>query len=132
MHRGECTSDDDSDASLFSLANSTLPRSIAVMAQPLPQDLPPSLDASQNILQIRTAYFRVFKLDQRFSNVAGANPDIRDDRLVRTRVIGHLIRRAPSILASEHVATEINSCANHVQLYQLTKESSEESALRGW
>jgi hypothetical protein len=49
------------------------------------------------------------KLDRRFSNVAGANPGIRENRLVRTRAIGHLIREAPSILASEHVATEINS-----------------------
>lgn len=91
------------------------------MAQPPPQDLPPSLDASQNILQIRTAYLGVFELDRRFSNAAGANPDIREDRLVRIRVLDHLIREAPSVLAAEHVPTEINSCANHVQLYQLTK-----------
>jgi hypothetical protein len=75
-------------------------------------DLPPSLDAYQTFCrfgQLTSEY-----LDQRVSNATGPNPDIREDWLVRIRVLG---REALSILATEHVATEINSCVNHVQLY---------------
>jgi hypothetical protein len=100
MHRG----DDLTEASLFSFAISTLSRSRSY--GPTPLDLPPSLDAYQNILQIRTAYLRVFELDQRVSDAGGANPDICEDRLVPIRFLGHLIRETPSIL---------------VKLYQLDK-----------
>lgn len=78
-------------------------------------DLPPSLDAYQTFCrfgQLTSGY-----LDQRVSNATGPNPDIREDWLVRIRVLGHLTREALSILSTEHVATEINFCVNHVQLY---------------
>lgn len=50
----------------------------------------------------------MFELDQRVSNADGTNADIREDRLARIRILGHLIREATSILETEHV-TEINS-----------------------
>jgi hypothetical protein len=67
---------------------------------PLPQYLPPSLGASQSILQIRTAYLIIFELNQRVANIGDADLDIRGDWLVRIRVLGHLIPEALSFLAT--------------------------------
>jgi hypothetical protein len=87
------------------------------MAQVLPQDLPEHLNQSDNVSEIRSAYSKILLLQRQADAVA--DPKLREQRLVRARVLGYLIREGPSIQASEYVAKDVNACADDDRMEQL-------------
>ena len=88
------------------------------MPQPLPSQLPESLNRSDKVSEIRSAYSRVLLLERAAAGVA--NHQVREERLVYPRILGYLIRgEGPSIQASEHVAEEVNSCRDDDQMYKI-------------
>lgn len=80
----------------------------------LPTVLPESFNTSGKILEIRSAYSMTLLLE----HAASSNPDpnIRERKLIHARVLGHLLREAPSMRARENVADQVNSCQNNDQL----------------
>ena len=82
--------------------------------QSLPTVLPESFNTSDKIQEIRSAYSMTLLLE----HVASSNtdPKIRERKLIHARVLGHLLREAPSMRASENVANQVNSCQNNDQL----------------
>ena len=83
------------------------------MPQPLPFQLPDSLNDSDVVSEIRSAYSKILLLEQA---AADADPKLREQRLVHARILGYIIREGPSIRASEHVAKEVNSCQDNDQM----------------
>jgi hypothetical protein len=82
--------------------------------QSLPTVLPESFNTSGKILEIRSAYSMSVLLEQAASSYT--DPKIRERKLIHARVLGHLLREAPSMQASENVANQVNSCQNNDQL----------------
>jgi hypothetical protein len=91
------------------VANSTMPQ-----VQSLPTVLPESFNASRKILEIRSAYSMTLLLEHAASS--NTDPKNRERKLIHARVLGHLLREAPSMQASENVAKQVNSCQNNDQL----------------
>jgi len=83
------------------------------MPQPLPLQLPESLNHSDVVSEIRSAYSKILLLEQA---AARADRNVREQRLFRARILGYLIREGPSMRASEHVAKEVNSCQDNDQM----------------
>jgi len=83
------------------------------MPQPLPSQLPESLNQSDIISEIRSAYSRVLLLEQA---AADADRNIREQKLVHARILGYLIWEGPSMRASEYVAKQVNSCQGNDQM----------------
>src|SRR6266849_1496135 len=82
--------------------------------QSLPTVLPESFNTSDKILEIRSAYSMTLLLEHAASSIT--DPKIRERKLIHARVLGHLLREAPSMHASENVANQVNSCQNNDQL----------------
>jgi hypothetical protein len=82
--------------------------------QSLPTVLPESFNTSDKILEIRSAYSMTLLLEHAAS--FNTDPKIRERKLIHARVLGHLLREAPSMHASENVADQVNSCQNDDQL----------------
>ena len=82
--------------------------------QSLPTVLPESFNTSAKILEIRSAYSMTLLLEHAASS--NTDPKIRERKLIHARVLGHLLREAPSMHASENVAIQVNSCQNNDQL----------------
>jgi len=88
---------------------------MAQQVQSLPTtELPESFNTSEKILEIRSAYSMTLLLEHAASS--NTDPKIRERNLIHARVLGHLLREAPSMLASENVANQVNSCQNNDQL----------------
>ena len=86
------------------------------MPQPLPSQLPESLNHSDVTPEIRSAYSRTLLLEEA---AADADRKVREQRLVHARILGYLIREGPSLQASEHVAKEVNSCEDDDQMFKI-------------
>jgi hypothetical protein len=86
--------------------------------QSLPTVLPESFNTSDKTLEIRTAYSMTLHLEHAVAACASSNtdPKIRERKLIHARVLGHLLREAPSMHATENVANQVNSCQNNDQL----------------
>ena len=84
------------------------------MSQPLPSQLPESLNRSDVVSEIRSAYSKILLLEQ--AATADTNHNGREQRLVHARILGYLILEGPSIRASEYVAKEVNSCQDYDQM----------------
>ncbi|KAI0283126.1 hypothetical protein BGY98DRAFT_911855 [Russula aff. rugulosa BPL654] len=82
--------------------------------QSLPTVLPESFDTSDKIQEIRSAYSMTLLLEHAASS--NIDPKIRERKLIHARVLGHLLREAPSMYATENVANQVNSCQNNDQL----------------
>ncbi|KAF8503360.1 hypothetical protein F5888DRAFT_1661404 [Russula emetica] len=82
--------------------------------QSLPTVLPESFNTSDKILEIRSAYSMTLLLEHAASS--NTDPKNRERKLIHARVLGHLLREAPSMHASENVANQVNSCQNDDQL----------------
>lgn len=82
--------------------------------QSLPTVLPESFDTSGKIMEIRSAYSMTLLLEHAASS--NADPKIRKRKLIHARVLGHLLREAPSMHARENVADQVNSCHYNDQL----------------
>jgi hypothetical protein len=82
--------------------------------QSLPTVLPESFNTSDRILEIRSAYSMTLLLEHAASS--NTHPKIRERKLIHARVLGHLLREAPSMHAREYVANQVNSCQNNDQL----------------
>ena len=82
--------------------------------QSLPTVLPESFNTSDRILEIRSAYSTTLLLEHAASS--NPHPKIRERKLIHARVLGHLLREAPSMHARENVANQVNSCQNNDQL----------------
>jgi len=90
------------------------PSSTMPQVQSLPTVLPESFNTSDKILEIRSAYSMTLLLEHTASS--NTDPKIRERKLIHARVLGHLLREAPSMHASENVANQVNSCQNNDQL----------------
>src|SRR6266852_5604200 len=84
------------------------------MLQSLPAVLPESFNTSDKILEIHSAYSMTLLLEHAASSIT--DPQLRERKLIHARVLGHLLREAPSMHASENVANQVNSCQNNDQL----------------
>jgi hypothetical protein len=82
--------------------------------QSLPTVLPESLNTSNKIQEIRSAYSMTLLLEH--AACSNTDPKICERKLIHARVLGHLLREAPSMRASENVADQVNSCQNNDQL----------------
>ena len=82
--------------------------------QPLPTVFPESFNTSDKMLEIHTAYSMTLLLEHAGSS--NTDPKIRERKLIHARVLGHLLREAPSMHATENVANQLNSCQNNDQL----------------
>jgi hypothetical protein len=82
--------------------------------QSLPTVLPESFNTSGKILEIRSAYSMTLLLEHAAST--NTDPKVRERKLIHARVLGHLLREAPSMHASENVADQVKSCQNNDQL----------------
>ena len=82
--------------------------------QSLPTVFPESFNSSDKILEIRSAYSMTLLLEHAASS--DPDPKIRERKLIHARVLGHLLREAPSMHARENVANQVNSCQNDDQL----------------
>jgi hypothetical protein len=89
--------------------SSTIPQ-----VQSLPTVLPESFDTSGKIMELRSAYSMTLLLEHAASSIT--DPEICERKLIHARVLGHLLREAPSMHASENVANQVNSCQNDDQL----------------
>jgi len=87
------------------------------MPQSLPSQLPESLNHSDVVSEIRSAYSKILLLEQ--DAAAETNPNILKQRLVHARILGYLVREGPSLRASEHVAKEVNSCQDNDQMEKI-------------
>jgi len=87
------------------------------MAQKLPPQLPEYLNHSDKVSEIRSAYSKILLLEKQAAAVT--DPKHHDQELIHARILGYLIREGPSIQASEHVATEVNSCQNNEKMDQI-------------
>ncbi|KAH9059012.1 hypothetical protein EDB87DRAFT_1563702 [Lactarius vividus] len=76
------------------------------MPQPLPENVPPHLDRSEKIEEIRKAYSTLLKIQEAITR---GSHESHEQKLIRVRVLGYLIREGPSLTASEFVAKEVNS-----------------------
>ena len=77
----------------------------------LPKNLPEYLNRSDKVSEIRDAYSKILLLEMQLMQAdAITDPKLHDQMLVRARVLGYLIREAPSIKASEQVAKDVNQC----------------------
>jgi hypothetical protein len=94
---------------LPSSMSSTMPQ-----VQSLPTVLPESFNTSDKIVKIRSAYSMTLLLEHAASS--NTDPKIRGRKLIHARVLGHLLREAPSMRATENVADQVNSCQNNDQL----------------
>jgi hypothetical protein len=86
------------------------------MPQPLPSQLPESLNHSDSISEIRSAYSKILQLEKA---AADADREVREKRLIYARILGYLIREGPSIQASKCVAEEVNLCEDNDQMNNL-------------
>jgi hypothetical protein len=82
--------------------------------QSLPTVLPESFNTFDKIQEIRSAYSMTLLLEHAASS--DTDPKIRERKLIHARVLGHLLREAPSMCATENVANQVNSCQNNDQL----------------
>ena len=82
--------------------------------QSLPTALPESFNTSDKIQEIHSAYSMTLLLEHAASS--NTDPKIRERKLIHARVLGHLLREAPSMHATENVANQVNSCQNNDQL----------------
>ena len=82
--------------------------------QSLPTVLPESFNTFDKIQEIRSAYSMTLLLEHAASS--DTDPKIRERKLIHARVLGHLLREAPSMHATENVANQVNSCQNNDQL----------------
>ena len=71
---------------------------MAEQVQSLPIELPESFNTSDKILEIRSAYSMTLFLEHAASS--NTDPKIRERNLIHARVLGHLLREVPSMLAS--------------------------------
>jgi len=85
--------------------------------KPLPPHLPESLNCSDVISEIRSAYSKILLLEEKAA--ADTDRKVSEQRLVHARILGYLIREGPSIRASEHVAKEVNSCEDNDQMFKI-------------
>ena len=82
--------------------------------QSLPTALPESFNTSDKIQEIHSAYSMTLLLEHAASS--NTDPKIRERKLIHARVLGHLLREAPSMHATENVANQVNSTINLMHL----------------
>jgi hypothetical protein len=80
--------------------------------------LPESFNISNKILEIRSAYSMTLLLEHAASS--DTDPKVRERKLIHARVLGHLLREAPSMHANENVANQVNCCQNDDQVDVIT------------
>ena len=93
--------------------SSTIPQQLP-QVQSLPTALPESFNTSDKILEIRSTYSMSLLLEHAASSIS--DPKLCERKLIHARVLGHLLREAPSMRATENVANQVNSCQNNDQL----------------
>jgi len=76
--------------------------------QPLPSNLPLHFEGSK---EINDAYSKILTIEQDTSAmISKSKTHSLETKLMRVRLLGHLIREAPSIKAREYVAAHVNRC----------------------
>ncbi len=73
------------------------------MPQPLPSNLPLHFEDSK---EINDAYSKILTIEQDTSVMTHS----LETKLMRVRLLGYLIREAPSIKAREYIAAHVNRC----------------------
>src|SRR6266404_3351628 len=91
------------------------PRELFHMPEKLPNHLPLNFEDSE---EIREAYLKILTAENNASTMASKSK-AHGRRLMRIRVLGHLIREAPSIKARECVAGDVNRCLDEKMIEAL-------------
>jgi hypothetical protein len=83
--------------------------------QPLPLTIPESQNTPSHIL---SAYSKILRLEKA-PDYSRSKHEFREDKLIRARILGYLIREGPSTQAKDRVAQEVNSCRNDDEMDKL-------------
>jgi len=89
------------------------------MPEPLPSNLPLHFEDSK---EIKDAYSKFLKIEQDTSaiiSMSTTHSHSLQTKLIRIRVLGYLIREAPSMKSTKYVADGVNRCPDENKIEEL-------------